>query len=327
MSKRNNNRVRRPLLIVFIVSLLFVSASTRAAEEAFLRKPPIKVTARADKDNVNIGDKVTYSITASTRKGIDVEFPVFDGQIGDLVIKGFDSQERTFFGKKRSIQSYLLISYKPGLYVIPKAVVKYKLADQEEYRELETAEIEIAVESILEGQKGVLDIRDIKGPVDIRGLFSFLIFGIVVLIILAGITGAYLFTKARQKMESRPPVKPPHIIAYEALQELKTKNLIKEGKVKEYYIGLSDIVRRYLENRFNLRAPEMTTEEFLVQAKDTGELSREHKNLLKDFMYHCDLVKFAKYGPTDSEIGSSSESAKRLIDQTKQEAESEGVIG
>ena len=84
-------------------------------------------------------------------------------------------------------------------------------------------------------------------------------------------------------------------------------------------VELSDIVRRYLENRFNLRAPEMTTEEFLNGVKDNKALSYEHKSLLREFLLHCDLVKFAKYEPPEKEADLSFKSAKELIDQTKGE--------
>ena len=93
--------------------------------------------------------------------------------------------------------------------------------------------------------------------------------------------------------------------------------------IKEIYIELSDIVRHYLENRFILRAPEMTTEEFLDKLKDTDMLSYDQKILLKDFLFHCDLVKFARYGPTEKEIDSSFKSAENLVDQTKRTAEGE----
>jgi hypothetical protein len=115
-----------------------------------------------------------------------------------------------------------------------------------------------------------------------------------------------------------PPPLPAHETAFKALQELTNKAYIKTGKVREYYFELSDIVRHYVENRFQLRAPEMTTEEFLATLKDSKILNAEQKILLKDFLSHCDMVKFAKYLPDEKESESSYESAKRFIDETKE---------
>ncbi len=62
----------------------------------------------------------------------------------------------------------------------------------------------------------------------------------------------------------------------------------------------------------------MTTEEFLISARDAVELISEHKNLLKEFLLCCDLVKFAKYAPSVDEVNSIFDSAKNFIDQTKE---------
>ena len=67
-----------------------------------------------------------------------------------------------------------------------------------------------------------------------------------------------------------------------------------------------------------MKAPEMTTEEFLFSLKNSGGLSITHKNLLKEFLNLCDAVKFAKYGPTEKEISQSFDIAKAFIDETKQ---------
>jgi hypothetical protein len=63
----------------------------------------------------------------------------------------------------------------------------------------------------------------------------------------------------------------------------------------------------------------MTTEEFLTKVKEDSALSLEHKGLLREFLTNCDLVKFAKYQPAETEASLALTSAKRLIDQTKQE--------
>ncbi len=94
-------------------------------------------------------------------------------------------------------------------------------------------------------------------------------------------------------------------------------DLISKGRIKEYYYRLSNIVRHYIENRFNLMAPERTTEEFLAEMMVTGKLTEDHKELVGNFLEHCDMVKFAAYGPDSREIENSFNSAKKLVDETK----------
>jgi len=130
---------------------------------------------------------------------------------------------------------------------------------------------------------------------------------------------AFFLFKPKKSQDILVPQRPAHKIACEALVALQQKEYPRRREWNRYYTELSDIVRRYLENRFNLRAPEMTTEEFLNSVKDNKVLSYEHKSLLRDFLSHCDLVKFARYEPDEKEASLSFESAKRLIDQTKPE--------
>ena len=94
--------------------------------------------------------------------------------------------------------------------------------------------------------------------------------------------------------------------------------------MEEYYVTLSGIVRHYLEGRFGLRAPEMTTDEFFELMSGDGTLVRAHKELVNEFLAHCDLVKFARYGPSSEEIGGAYGAAVRLVRETVAEQADEG---
>lgn len=162
-----------------------------------------------------------------------------------------------------------------------------------------------------------IQMRDIKDPVGLPSVINkYLILLCLLLLIVLGLSAGYFLKK--DKAEKAVPKKPAHEIAYEQLEQLRAKDYIGQGRIKEYYTEVSDIIRHYLENRFRFRAPEMTTEEFLASARDAAELISEHKNLLKEFLLCCDLVKFAKYAPSVEEISAISDSAKHFIDQTKE---------
>jgi len=166
--------------------------------------------------------------------------------------------------------------------------------------------------------KAVSDIRDIEPPVNLPQEWTiYIIIAAVALVLL--ITGllVYFLRKKKKKKADISPRKSAHELAYEMLESLKKKNLIKQHNIKQYYVELSLIVRHYLENRFDIKAPEMTTEEFLLKIKESKELFSRHRESLKAFLSHCDMVKFAKYGPNESEIDLSFQSAKKLVDQTK----------
>ena len=97
---------------------------------------------------------------------------------------------------------------------------------------------------------------------------------------------------------------------------LERKGLPDGDAVDAWYVELSDIVRRYLEDRFAVRAPELTTEEFLQEAQRSAELSTSHRRLLTDFLERCDRVKFAAYSPGQDESSEALAVARRFLGET-----------
>ena len=109
------------------------------------------------------------------------------------------------------------------------------------------------------------------------------------------------------------------MIAYEQLEKIKKEDLPGHGMIKEYYSRVSNAARHYLENRFGLRAPEQTTEEFLYDMSSTDYLTVRQQDLVGEFLNECDLVKFARYGPTENEIERVYSAAVKLIDETRRD--------
>ena len=160
------------------------------------------------------------------------------------------------------------------------------------------------------------DIRDINGPLTYGwNPSSFLIAGFF-LILLIGFLVFYV--KKMKKGERILPLRPVHEIAYEALDALKKKELPGKGRFDDYYFELSGTIRKYLEDRFGYRTPEMTTEELLMGINHSKDFSPDQKSLLSGFFMHCDLVKFAKYRPSLEEIDWSFKAGREIIDQTKE---------
>jgi hypothetical protein len=157
------------------------------------------------------------------------------------------------------------------------------------------------------------DIRDIKPPMDIPTGWAWLWW---TLAILAVVIAAILIWRWRQKRKLFVPVVPPipaHVRAKQKLAEA----LAMISQPKPFVTAVSDTARFYLEERFQFRAPERTTEEFLRELGGTKLLLPEQKESLGDFLESCDLVKFAKYEPGENELRGLHGSALRLIDETE----------
>ena len=161
------------------------------------------------------------------------------------------------------------------------------------------------------------DIRDIKPPVAIPSGWEWLW---VTLAVLAGAAILFALWKWWQKRQANIPFEPPvpaHIRARQKLEEA----LALIAQPKPFCILVSDTIRFYLEERFDFRAPERTTEEFLRELQDTELLTAEQKERLGEFLESCDQVKFAKYEPREPELRELHGSAIKLVDETEPKPE------
>jgi hypothetical protein len=159
--------------------------------------------------------------------------------------------------------------------------------------------------------------RDIAPPVALsrRGLPRWLWLGGLALAG-CGLIAAIVYRRRHRRAALQSPPQPAHILALAALQRLQQQNLLGTQRVEAFYIQLSAIVRRYIEWRFGLRAPEQTTEEFLAVVLESGGLLAAHRDLLSRFLQHCDLVKFARHEPTPEDMQRSFDSARTFVEQT-----------
>jgi len=310
-------RLRNKIFFLGTSILFMAAALSGCAKGKKDQGPPITVKAEVDKATVAIGDKIKYTIFIEKDRNVEIEPFAFGQDLGNFAIKDFGSKRSVFFNKEKISQWYILDTYITGKTIIPKVTVKYRKKNDPDWSRIDTGEVSIEVKSLLGGTGNKIQMRDIKGPVGLPSAINkYLVLAGSLLLVILGLLAGYFLKK--NKEEGFIPGKPAHEIAYEQLEALKAKDYIGRGLIKEYYSEVSDIIRHYLENRFKLRAPEMTTEEFLSSARGAAELISEHKNLLKEFLLCCDLVKFAKYAPSVDEINSIFYSAKNFIDQTKE---------
>jgi len=280
---------------------------------------PINVTARLDRNVITIGDRIRYELTVEAQPGVEFSFPEFGENLGVFAIKDFghSPEQKRRDGTVIASQWYVLDTYITGIYVIPPAVVSYTLEGDEEEHGVSVPQLAVRVESLLEKEGQPTDIRDIKGPVEIPAdrRRAYILAGVIVGTVLAVVLLALLLKRRRRRLEIEQ-IEPPWETALRELGALKSWDPLKEGRVEEYYVTLSGIVRHYLERRFGLRAPEMTTDEFFELMSRDGTLVPAHKQLVSEFLEHCDLVKFARYGPSSDEIDGAHGSAVRLVQET-----------
>jgi len=97
----------------------------------------------------------------------------------------------------------------------------------------------------------------------------------------------------------------------------KARRLLSEEKGKLYAIEVSSIIRRYLEQRFDIRAPQRSTEEFILEAQHSPKLDARHRQSLGNFLTACDFLKFARGLAEFSELETVHQAAVEFVTETR----------
>lgn len=163
-----------------------------------------------------------------------------------------------------------------------------------------------AVASVPEG------LRDIRGPVPLPPELLWL--WIVGGALLGGLLAFWIWNKwfrHAPPVPAAPPI-PPHQRAKHRLADA----LALLAQPKPFCTAVSDALRVYLEERFEFRAPDRTTEEFLFDLQATDLLDESQKEFLTNFLIRCDLVKFAQHEPSEVELRSLHSAALGLVEET-----------
>jgi len=143
-------------------------------------------------------------------------------------------------------------------------------------------------------------------------------------LIFLGALGGYLSRRKKLGLAffNRPP---PHETALRALNELRQK--ISEESQLEFIVEVSQVVRLYIQDRFGLRAPHRSTEEFLQEVHEGDRLLRDHHELLGHFLVDCDLVKFAQRRVLLGQMEQMLDGARRFVETTVPPRQPEPVNG
>lgn len=285
------------------------------------QRGPLTVHVRVDKAKATIAETILLELEASIEPGFEVKMPKVD-----KVLKNFGIVDWDNLGNKLDENNNVLSTYRyrlepflSGTYCLPAFTFEfYDVNSPEDNKyELTTEPIDIEVTSLLGEQRAELKIAGIESVVEIPASPSFWwVWALCAAGIIAA-AGFWVHLRRRRIKELVRIFKPAHEIAYERLRALVRQDLIKAGKIKEFYECISDILRHYIEHRFNLRAPERTTEEFLVELSSANILSQSVQDRLGKFLGHCDLVKFAKYAPTTEQIQRTFDLVRDFIETTK----------
>ena len=266
---------------------------------------------KLDTNSILIGQQTKLSISCSFQKGEKLLWPTFK----DTIIKGVEIVEEEKIDStvnENTItlsQNFIITSFDSGSYYIAPIVFNENLKTEGLILNVQTITLENNAE-----------IKDIKPPIDApygwSDIWPFLL-GILLIILIYFLLKKYLFAKKKQEIKAKPKVIiPSDIIAIKALNDLDKRQLWQSGKLKQYHSEISEIIRTYLEDRFQVLALELPTFDILISLTKKG-LAKEDLQTLTTILQRADMAKYAKSKPIDSENKESMNLSVSFVKNTK----------
>jgi type II secretory pathway pseudopilin PulG len=298
--------------------------------ERSAQRGPVEVLLRLEPAAPVIGDAIHLEIEALAEEGVELLMPEFGEALDRFLILDFAPSEGIAEdGRTRSLQRYTLQPPMSGPQSVPPLLVEFvdrrpgsrPAPEGSDAYELLTERLDFEVQSVLP-EDALAELRPMPGTLAPLGSRAGpLWLWLLILAVLLAVAAPFAY-RAWQRAQVERRKRTAHQIAVEALEALLAwGSHPKDDEIEKFYIELSGIIRRYLEDRFNLRSPELTTEEFLTVASRSPDLSPEMRSLLSGFLTRADLVKFAGFVPTPEQISESIESAGRFLQETRDSAE------
>ncbi|MFW5699326.1 MAG: hypothetical protein ACOCXS_00315 [Bacteroidota bacterium] len=284
----------------------------------------ISITAKPDTNTIIIGEQTTYTIRVVKDQNVQVVFPDLetDTLANGIEILDFAGSDSSILedGQELITRSYLITSFDSGLFYIPP--MHFPFYGENISDTIQTSASYLEVRSIPVNLQE--DIKDIKGPLRAPVTFREILPWLLGVIVAAGIMVFLMYYFKQQKADKpiiqvKKPREPAHVRALRDLEKLKAEKLWQQGKIKEYYSRLTDIVRLYIEERYNIPAMEETSSELLYEFEKRGWKKEIAYELLRQLLVIADLAKFAKEKPLPDENEGYFNNAVKLIEHTKEE--------
>lgn len=303
---------------LFVLALLALPCALGAQERPLVR-------AHVEPDSIMIGDRFDFVIDVEKDLVQVVEFPEFDIRSGEIELVEscpVDTLERD--GRHLKLRKrYRLAAFEEGKFNL--GVPKVLYADKNILDTLYSTDsvyLEVATFQIDSTSQSIYDLKAPKSlPFRFREIAGYVKWGIAILVVL--LAAGYALLRWLDKRGKRlgdlfkpaPPL-PPHVAAIRALEALHNQKLWQNNRHKQYYSGLSDIVRTYIAARWKVGAMEMTSDE-IIEAMRGEDLPDKARMDLTAILRDADLAKFAKAMPDAEQNENDYLRAYYFVEETK----------
>lgn len=270
----------------------------------------VKTSIKLDANTIKIGDQVKLHLTAQFPSNITLNWATPPDSLEGIDIveaSNIDTVNKKDNSNINLTQTLTITSFEGGIYKIPPFVFHYKKGHDTLDFTTQTDTIYLKVNTIdVDTSKA---FKDIKTPFETPYIFAetweqyklYIIIGVAAILISLGVW--YYLTHRKKVVPvivEKIITRPAHEIAFEELKKVEAEKLWQQGFIKQYYSAVTDVIRAYIENRYQIIAMELTTDEILSQFT-TRPINPLAKEKLTHMLQLSDLVKFAKVQPLPNE--------------------------
>jgi len=281
------------------------------------------VESKIDSIQILIGEQTSVTLSVTAKRGSRIAFPVFQ-QLQQLT-PGVEVLESTKADTLvldndfiKVSKTYILTSFDENLYYLPAMHV---IVNGKKYKSKNLALKVLAVPVDTLHPEKFFPPKDVQAnPFDWKEWSP--AFWLSVLFVLLCVATYYLWTRLKENKPIIAHVRlikkvPPHQKALKEIETLKAERMSVSEDQKTYYTKLTEVLRKYIKERFRFNAMEMTSSEIIERLQQEGD--RKMIDELKELFTTADLVKFAKYSTLINENDANLVNAVDFINTTKQD--------
>ncbi len=265
----------------------------------------VVVSAKLDTNAMLIGDHVGLTLKYTGPAKSQVIWPFMpDTILGSITVIGRGKIDTTYSSDKKSVtfsQQLNITCYDSGFYTFPSIPFRHRIMPDTAGIVSATTMMLLAVHTVKVDTTQAIKpiIGPMKVPITFREMLPWILAALAVIILI--VAGVW-YMKKRRKKEPVFRIKPkvvvlPHETALQEIEKLRLKKLWQAGRVKEYHSELTEILRKYIEDRFQVPALEQTSAEITVSLMNTAACSPQALDRLGSLLILADMVKFAKVQP------------------------------
>lgn len=281
------------------------------------------------RDSILVADQLEYGFRLDgVKAGTQLALPDFSQESNDtlVVVRGWQVDT---LSSRKAIKKHgtmdlsvgmVIAPFEEGTYQLPPIPVQRTEGDRVDTLVFDPQQVEVFTMPVDTATFEIHDIKDqIRYPVTPQEVAPWVLaFKLLVALIGAAVIFVWARRRRRNGAAAEKSLDPAHIVALRELDRYRSDKFWAPEKQKQFYSGITDALKNYIDSRFGVDAPEMTTAELFDALKSERSLTPELYSSLKELFETADFVKFAKFIVSDQENARALPLAVRFVTETYQ---------